>query len=57
MKAYGGVKVKIHTFLASEIDGGEWSASLPGRFIPRERAPGTGWLGGWVSPGTSLEAF
>jgi hypothetical protein len=23
------------------LDGGEWSASRPGRFTPRERAPGT----------------
>jgi len=28
-------------------DGGEWSASRPGHFIPRERAPGTHWL---ISP-------
>jgi hypothetical protein len=25
-------------FLASALDGGEWSASLPGRFTPGERA-------------------
>jgi hypothetical protein len=24
-----------------KLDGGEWSASRPGRFTPRERAPGT----------------
>jgi hypothetical protein len=27
--------------LASALRGGEWSASRPGRFTPRERAPGT----------------
>jgi hypothetical protein len=27
--------------LTSALDGGEWSASHPGRFTPRERAPGT----------------
>jgi hypothetical protein len=27
--------------LTSALDGGEWSASCPGRFTPRERAPGT----------------
>jgi len=27
--------------LISALDGDEWSASLPGRFTPRERAPGT----------------
>jgi len=26
---------------------GEWSASLPGRFTPRERNPGTLWIRGW----------
>jgi hypothetical protein len=42
MKAYWGVEVYsfIH-FLSSALDGGEWSASRPGRFTPRERAPGT----------------
>jgi hypothetical protein len=34
--------------LTSAVDGGEWSASRPGRFTPRERAPGTHWIGGWV---------
>jgi hypothetical protein len=28
--------------LTSALDGGEWSASRPGRFIPKERAPGGG---------------
>jgi hypothetical protein len=28
----------------------EWSASRPGRFTPRERAPGSHWIGGWVGP-------
>jgi hypothetical protein len=36
--------------LTSALDGGEWSASCPGRFTPRERAPGTHWIGGWVGP-------
>jgi hypothetical protein len=30
------------------IDGGEWSTSRPGRLTPRERAPDTHWIGGWV---------
>jgi hypothetical protein len=29
----------LHAFLTSALDGGEWSASRPGRFIPSERAP------------------
>jgi hypothetical protein len=42
--------------MTSSLDGGEWSASRPGRFTPRERAPGTHWIGGWVGPRTVLEA-
>jgi hypothetical protein len=45
----------IH-FLTSALDGGEWSASRPGRFTPRERAPGTAWIGGWVGPRAVLYA-
>jgi hypothetical protein len=30
--------------------GGEWSGSRSGRFTPRERAPGTQWIGGCVGP-------
>jgi len=28
------------------LDGGVWSASLPGCFTLKERAPGTQWIGG-----------
>jgi len=34
--------------------GGEWSDSRPGRFTPRERAPGTDGIGGWVGPTADL---
>jgi hypothetical protein len=34
--------------MTSALDGGEWSASHPGRFTPRERAPGIHCIGGWV---------
>jgi len=35
----------------------ECSASLPGRFTPRERAPdNTHWIGGWVGPRAGLDA-
>jgi hypothetical protein len=36
--------------LTSALDGGERSASRPGRFTPSERAPGTPWIEGWVGP-------
>jgi hypothetical protein len=42
-------------FLTSAVDGGEWSASPPGRFIPRERVPATHWIGGWVDPRAGLD--
>jgi hypothetical protein len=35
---------------------GEWSTSRPGRFTPRDRAPGTNWIGGWVGPRAGLDA-
>jgi hypothetical protein len=48
-----------HSFthsLTSALDGGEWSASRPGRFTPKERAPGTPWTGGWVGPRAVVDA-
>jgi hypothetical protein len=56
MKAYGGVDLYLHAFLTSAVDGGEWSASRPGCFTPRERAPGTHWIGGWVGSSAGLDA-
>jgi hypothetical protein len=50
MKAYGGVDVYSHIFLASALAGGEWSASRPG-----QRAPGAQWIGGWVDPRAGLD--
>jgi hypothetical protein len=40
----------------SALDRGEWSASRPGRFTPRESAPGAHWIGGWVGPRAVLDA-
>jgi hypothetical protein len=44
MKAYW--EVKVHS-LISALDGGEWSASRPGRFTPRESS--------WVGPREILD--
>jgi hypothetical protein len=41
--------------LTSALDGGKWSDSRPGRFAPREGAPGTHWIGRWVSPRAVLD--
>jgi hypothetical protein len=38
------------------LDRGEWSASRPVRFTPREIAPGTLWIEGWVSLRAGLNA-
>jgi hypothetical protein len=42
--------------LNSVPDGAEWSASRPGRFTPREREPGTHYIGRWVGPRAVLDA-
>jgi hypothetical protein len=42
--------------VTSALDGGEWSASRPERFTPRERAPDIHWIGGWVGPRAVLDA-
>jgi len=38
----------------SVLEGGEWSASRPGRLYPRER-PGTHFTGGWMGPRAGLD--
>jgi hypothetical protein len=54
MKAYGWRHSSTHS-LTLALDGGEWSGSRPDRFTPRERAPGTHWIGGWVGPRAVLD--
>jgi hypothetical protein len=56
MKAYwgsGGI-APTHS-LTSALDAGEWSASRPGRFTPKEGSPFTHYIGGWVGPRASLD--
>jgi hypothetical protein len=55
-RSTGGVEVELHDFLTSALDGGDLSASRPGRFTPEERAPGTQWTAGWVGPRAVLDA-
>jgi hypothetical protein len=43
-----------HAFLTLAPNVAEWSASHPRSFTPKERAPGTHWLGSWVGPRTGL---
>jgi hypothetical protein len=45
-----------YSFTTSALDGGEWSASRPGRtFTPGERTPDTHCTGGWVGPRAGLD--
>jgi hypothetical protein len=55
VKAYGGVDIWVHVFFISALVGDNWSASLPDRFTPGERASGILRIGGWVGPGTGLD--
>jgi hypothetical protein len=45
-----GSEVIAPSFLTSALDEGEWSASRPGRFIPRERAPDILYVERYVGP-------
>jgi hypothetical protein len=55
METCGGVKVQIHVFLTSALDGGELSASRLCRFTPGERFPATHCIGDWVGPRACLD--
>jgi hypothetical protein len=55
MKAYGGVHVYIHIFLALVLVGREYSSSRPDRFTLGERVPGIHWIGGWVGHRVGLD--
>jgi hypothetical protein len=49
------VDAYIHVFLTSAVVGDEWSASHPGLFTPRERAPCVLRIGGWLGPRAGLD--
>jgi hypothetical protein len=51
---YGLMEVKLHSLLTLIVDWGEWLASHPGRFTPREK-PGTHWIGDGVIPRTCVD--
>jgi hypothetical protein len=57
MEARGGERrYSSYSFTTSALDGGEWSASRPGRaFTPGGRTPGTQCAGGWVGPRAGLD--
>ena len=39
IKAFRAVEIRLHIVLPAVLDEGEWSASSPGHFIPREQPP------------------
>jgi hypothetical protein len=52
----GERRYSSYSFSTSELDGGEWSASRPGRAFTRgDGTPGTHWTGGWVGTRTGLD--
>jgi hypothetical protein len=55
MQALGGEVYSSYIFTNSALDGGEWSATRPGRaFTPGKRTHGTHCTGGWVGPRAGL---
>jgi hypothetical protein len=50
MKTYSESENIYPLILKLALAGYEWSASRPGHFIPRERAPSTHRIEGWVGP-------
>jgi hypothetical protein len=48
--ACGRMDVLLHSFSTSAVDGGQSSASRPGRCIPEERASSTNYVGRFVDP-------
>lgn len=53
-KMSGGVELELQVYLIWTLGWDGLSASRPGRFNRRKRAPGTHWIRGWVDPRTSV---
>jgi hypothetical protein len=54
--AWGERRYSSYSFFTSALDGGEWSASRPGRALPPgERTSGAHWTGGWVGPSADVD--
>jgi hypothetical protein len=52
----GERRYRSYSYSTSALDGGEWSASRPGRALaPGERTHGTHCTGGWVGPRAGLD--
>jgi hypothetical protein len=51
-----GKEVKLHKFLTSVLDGGEWSVSRSSSFIHKEGSAGTQYTGDWMGTRATLDA-
>jgi hypothetical protein len=49
------MEVKLHTFITSTPDGGEWSVSLFSRFTPAEGPAGVQCVLGWLDSVAGLD--
>jgi hypothetical protein len=49
----GGI---AHIFMTTELDGGEWSVSHTGRFIPGGKNSGIHCIGDWMDPRAGLNS-
>jgi len=56
MKVYVGVQVRLHSFLTSALDIGEWSLSHPIILPLSGNTRDTHWIAGWMTP-ESLDTF
>jgi hypothetical protein len=52
MVMYGKAEVKLHVFLASILDGVDWSTSHASHFTT-----GTNWRGSWVGPKADVDVM
>jgi len=49
------MEVKLHVFLTSVLDEGEWTVPCFGCFMPGERGHVTHWTGCWMDPRDTLD--
>lgn len=50
MKVYEALEAKLHLFLTSWVDKGEWLASCLALFTPRKMDQAKYWVRAWVGP-------
>jgi hypothetical protein len=55
--AYGGVNTYLYSFLASALDGGQWTASHPCCSNHGGKTPGTHLTGGWVDTKVGMDVL